>query len=230
MQRSATTIILSIYHFFLPLQNQPIMTKKHELLLALLCFIFFLLLYGVTSRSNIQVSDEASVFASSISLKSQNILVIDQLQWLEDTSNITLGQKGRDGHLYSKYFPGNIISASLIYYLAEAENDQPYIWVIPPNLNADMDGITLASSNTGARLALKANAIFGALAMMILFLLSNHYVNWKTSLVTVLLIGLCSDWWYQSRGFLSEVGAGAFLISALYFSIKDKPFSSRPLC
>ena len=202
------------------------MLREYKLIPVLLCFVFFLLFYGLTSRADLQVSDEVSAFASGIFLESRGNLVIDQLQWLEDTSNISLGETGRDGHLYSKYFPGNILSASIIYKLTKTENDQPYIWNVPPNLNAGMDGIALAASNTGARLALRANAIFGALAMTALFLLSNRYFTLKTSLATVLLVGICSDWWYQSRGFLSEVGAGAFLIASLYFAAGKKPYAS----
>ncbi len=75
-------------------------------------------------------------------------------------------------------------------------------------------------------MALKANAVFGALAMTALFLLLNLYFDWKISLITILLVGICSDWWYQSRGFFSEVGAGAFLISSLYFAALEQPYQS----
>jgi hypothetical protein len=37
------------------------------------------------------------------------------------------------------------------------------------------------------------------------------------------LFGLCTDWWYQSRGFFSELGAGAFLIAGIYFADDERP-------
>ncbi len=200
--------------------------NKSKFAPAVLCFLSFLFFYGLTSRADFQSSDEVAVFASGISLETQGNLAIDQLQWLAHTSNISLGETGRDGHLYAKYFPGNILSTSLIYHFMKKPNDQPFFWSVPKNLNPTIGNVELAPSNSGARLALKIDALFGALAMTALFLLLNRYFDWKTSLVTVLLTGICSDWWYQSRGFLSEVGAGAFLITCLYFSAAEQPYQS----
>jgi hypothetical protein len=56
--------------------------------------------------------------------------------------------------------------------------------------------------------------------------LVRRFYFWPTAITTVLLVGLCSDWWYQSRGLYSEVGAGAFLIASLYFAVSDKPYRS----
>jgi hypothetical protein len=209
---------------FLP--NTMTAFNKSKLIPGLLCFLSFLLFYGLTSRADFQSSDEVAVFASGISLETQGNLAIDQLQWLANTLNISLGEMGRDGHLYAKYFPGNILSTSLIYHFAKKPNDQPFFWNVPRNLNPTMGNIELAPSNSGARLALKINALFGALAMTALFLLLSRYFDWKTSLVTVLLTGVCSDWWYQSRGFLSELGAGTFLITSLYFASAEEPYQS----
>ena len=200
--------------------------NKSKLIPGLLCFISFLLFYGLTSRADFQSSDEVAVFASGLSLEMRGNLAIDQLQWLDNTLNLNIGEVGPDGHLYSKYFPGNILSTSIIYHFAKKPNDQPFFWSVPRNLNPTKGNIELAPSNRGARTALKVNALFGALAMTALFLLLNRYFDWKTSLVTVLLTGICSDWWYQSRGFLSEVGAGAFLITCLYFAAAEQPYQS----
>jgi hypothetical protein len=84
----------------------------------------------------------------------------------------------------------------------------------------------LASSNRGARSALELNAVFGALATTFLFLLLLRHFNWKTAIITVLLTGICTDWWYQSRGFLSEVGAGTLLMISLYFADCQNPHAS----
>lgn len=189
-----------------------------------LCFIVFLFIYGVTSRADLQLTDEVAVFTSAISLETQGALEIDKLQWLNDTINI--GTVGGDGHLYSKYFPGNVITAAIVYNLTKTQADQPYLWIAPKDINPEMGVLELAPSNTGARIALKINALFGALAMTALFLLLKQYFDWKTSITTVILVGLCTDWWYQSRGLLSEVGAGAFLITSLCFSAYQKPHHS----
>ncbi len=197
---------------------------NNRLVASALCFIVFLFIYGVTSRADLQLTDEVAVFTSAISLETQGALEIDKLQWLNDTINI--GKVGGDGHLYSKYFPGNVITAAIVYNLTKAQADQPYLWSVPKDINPEMGVLELAPSNTGARIALKINALFGALAMTALFLLLKQYFDWKTSITTVILVGLCTDWWYQSRGLLSEVGAGAFLITSLYFSAHQKPHHS----
>ncbi len=187
---------------------------NRRLLAGLLCFIVFLLFYGVTARAELQVSDEVAVFATSVSLATKGTLAIDELQWLQDTVNI--GQKGRGGHLYTKYFPGNVFGAAVIYRLLDRSNDQPYVW----NYKA------LAPSNSGARMALRLNAVLGALGMAGLFFLTSRYFGWPTAVTTVCLIGFCSDWWYQSRGFFSEIGAGAFLTLGVYFAATKRPFHS----
>src|SRR5205807_8731269 len=102
---------------------------------------------------------------------------------------------GPDGHLYTKYFPGNIFGVALIYKLTAQPNDQPYVWARE-----------LASSATGASWALRVNALWGAIGMTSLLFLLKRYFDWRTAIATVLLIGICSDWWYQSRGLFSEVG------------------------
>ena len=189
------------------------MTTRQYLVAGSICFVSLLLFYGITARGKLQASDEAAVFASGISLATHGHLAIDDLQWLQDHVNI--GERGPDGHLYTKYFPGNIFGVALIYKLTAQPNDQPYVWVRE-----------LASSATGASWALRVNALWGAIGMTSLLFLLKRYFDWRTAIATVLLIGICSDWWYQSRGLFSEVGAGAFLVTGLCLMAYDKPYAS----
>ena len=189
------------------------MTTRQYLVASSICFVSLLLFYGITARGKLQASDEAAVFASGVSLATHGHLAIDDLQWLQDHVNI--GERGPDGHLYTKYFPGNIFGVALIYKSTARPNDQPYVWARE-----------LASSATGASWALRVNALWGAIGMTSLLLLLKRYFDWRTAIATVLLIGICSDWWYQSRGLFSEVGAGAFLITGLCLMAYDKPYAS----
>ena len=189
------------------------MTTRQYLVAGSICFVSLLLFYGITARGKLQASDEAAVFASGVSLATHGHLAIDDLQWLQDHVNI--GERGPDGHLYTKYFPGNIFGVALIYKLTAQPNDQPYVWARE-----------LASSATGASWALRVNALWGAIGMTSLLFLLKRYFDWRTAIATVLLIGICSDWWYQSRGLFSEVGAGAFLITGLCLLAYDKPYAS----
>jgi hypothetical protein len=177
------------------------------------CFVALLLFYSVTGRGKLQTSDEAAVFATGVLLATRGHLAIDEFEWLQEGVNI--GQKGPDGHLYTKYFPGNVFSVALVYKLTARSNDQPYVWVTE-----------VAPSLTGARWALRINALWGALGMTALLLLVRRYFDWRTAIATVLLVGICSDWWYQSRGLFSEVGAGAFLIASLCLTVYEKPYGS----
>lgn len=189
------------------------MTTRQYLVAGSICFVSLLLFYGITARGKLQTSDEAAVFASGVSLATHGHLAIDDLQWLQDHVNI--GDRGPDGHLYTKYFPGNIFGVALIYKLTAQPNDQPYVWARE-----------LASSATGASWALRVNALWGAIGMTSLLFLLKRYFDWRTAIATVLLIGICSDWWYQSRGLFSEVGAGAFLVTGLCLMAYDKPYAS----
>ena len=189
------------------------MTTRQYLVAGSICFVSLLLFYGITARGKLQASDEAAVFASGVSLATHGHLAIDDLQWLQDHVNI--GERGPDGHLYTKYFPGNIFGVALIYKLTAQPNDQPYVWARE-----------LASSATGASWALRVNALWGAIGMTSLLFLLKRYFDWRTAIATVLLIGICSDWWYQSRGLFSEVGAGAFLVTGLCLMAYDKPYAS----
>ncbi len=92
---------------------------------SLVFFFFFLAVYGITSRGKLQASDEAAVFASGISLATRGHLAIDDFAWLQERVNI--GSTGPDGHLYTKYFPGNVFAVALVYKLTARSNDSPYI-------------------------------------------------------------------------------------------------------
>ena len=184
----------------------------------LVCFFIFLFIYGITSRANLQITDETAVFSSGVSLATKGSLHIDSLQWLQAEAN--LGHIGPDGHLYAKYFPGNILGVAFVYKLSQKANDVPYIWYgYEPNPQPHV----LAESNFGARLALRWNALLGSLGVAALYAILLRRFDWKTATVTALLFGLSTDWWYQSRGLFSEIGAGTFLILCLYFADAEKP-------
>ena len=187
---------------------------------TVICFCVFALIYGLTSRSDLQVCDEIATFGTGISLATKGSFDVDQLQWMR----LYPGKTGRDNHLYSRYFPGNSIATALLYLIAARKNDQPYAVYFWDGLNFEWK--TLAPSNTGARFALRLNAILGALGMAALFAILKKRYDIKTAFFSVLLIGLASDWWYQSRMFFSEIGAGAFLIAGLYFSLDKKPWQT----
>lgn len=189
------------------------MVNKTTVFVGLICFLFFLFFYGLTSRGNWQDSDEITVLSTGLSLATRGSLAIDELQKIQDTINI--GQIGRGNHLYGKYFPGNVLSIAIVYRLAERQNDQPYI--------IDKLYIKAAPSMIGAHWAMEINALYGAMAMTALLILLKRYFDWKTTIATILILGICSDWWYQSRGILSEIGAGAFLIASLCFADYKKP-------
>jgi hypothetical protein len=193
------------------------LSEKVKIILGVfLCFIFFLILYGVTSRADIQVTDEAATFSTGISLAVRGNLAIDDMRWLEDKYNI--GEVGNGNHLYSRYFPGNSLAVAFIYHLTAKKNDTPYLWG-----SVDWGFHEMADSQQGARLALRLNALLGAFGVTMLFLTLKKHYPWKTVIATVLLFGLCTDWWYESRGFFLEVGAGAFLLASIYFADNEKP-------
>jgi hypothetical protein len=70
------------------------------------------------------------------------------------------------------------------------------------------------------------NALLGALGVAALYAFLLRRFDWKTATLTVLLFGLCTDWWYQARGLFSEIGAGAFLILSLYLTETGIPLLS----
>lgn len=193
---------------------------------GLACFFVLLALYSITSRADLQLSDETAVFASAISLESKGDLSIDELQWLHDCRCLNFGKMGREGHLYSKYFPGNAVASAIIYRLTAKQPDIPYFWKTPPDLDPPVSFMKLAESNFGARSVLRLNALLGALGMTALFVLLLRYFDWRVSVFSLVLTALCSDWWYQSRGYLSEVGAGALLIACLCAAAYGRPFQS----
>lgn len=195
-------------------------SKNKFLKESIFCFVFFLFIYILTARAEIRISDEIAVFGVGISLATNQSLTIDDLSIVEEEINI--GQYGRDGHLYAKYTPGNMITTAFLYKVFAQKNDISYIidkglYKLP---------IQLGQSLIGAKIAMLGNAFFGALGMAALFLVLRHFFDLKTSILTVLLVGMSTDWWYQSRGYLSEVGAGSFMIVSLYFAITSSPYMS----
>ena len=191
------------------------MANKTIILVSSICFLFFFL-YGLTSRGNLQVSDEVTVFSTGLSLATRGSLAIDELQGLQKNNCLPFGQIGRGDHLYGKYFPGNVVSVAIAYKLFEQQNDPPHI----------INGYNYiaAPSLIGAQWAMGINAFYGAMAMIAMLILLKRYFAWKTTVATVLLLGICSDWWYQSRGLLSEIGAGTFLIISLCLAAYKKPY------
>ncbi|HEY6070089.1 MAG TPA: hypothetical protein VIU85_01865 [Chthoniobacterales bacterium] len=192
------------------------MSSRLNLVAGAVCFVSLFLLYGITSRGKLQASDEAAVFASGISLATTGHLNIDQLKPLQERVN--LGAEGPDGHLYTKYFPGNVFAVALVYKLTARENDQPYVWTTE-----------IAPSITGARWALCLNAFWGALAMTALLFLLRRFFDWPIAIATVIATGVCSDWLYQSRGLYSEVAAGALVTLSLFFLTSARVYSSSAL-
>ena len=192
------------------------MSSRLNLVAGAVCFFSLLLLYGITSRGKLQASDEAAVFASGISLATTGHLNIDRLKPLQEKVN--LGSEGPDGHLYTKYFPGNVFAVALVYKLTARADDQPYLWTTE-----------IAPSITGARWALRLNAFWGALGMTALLFLLRRFFNWPIAIATVIAIGLCSDWWYQARGLYSEVAAGALVTWSLLLATMARVYSSSVL-
>lgn len=87
----------------------------------------------------------------------------------------------------------------------------------------------LISPQLGGLLALYLNAFLGAIGILCLLIFSDRYFSLKTSLVVVFLIGLCSIWWYQSRGFGLETGGGTFLLMSLLLADLGKAGGSALL-
>lgn len=189
--------------------------QAHKHLSTLIVFLFFLSVYGFTSRADVQVSDEIAVFASGINLATTGNIDIESLRWLQSHEN--LGKDGRNEKLFAKYFIGNVLGTATIYKLTSRQGDVPYI------IFYDSNDYTLANSNQGARFALRLNAILGALGVSALFATILIRSNWKNAVIAAAIFGLCTDWWYQSRGLFSEIGAGTFLILSLYYSEKKSP-------
>lgn len=163
----------------------------------------FLFVYILTARGQIQNSDEATMFSSLSNLMEKGTLAIDELEELNQQIDYRVGFLGTDGHLYSKYSPGNLIAGSLLYWLGMQ---------FQPGL--------------GAVLSLYLNPFLGAIAMVILFKFLTNYYGLETALIVTLMIGFCTDWWYQARGFGLETGGGALLLASLYLSDRGKPASS----
>lgn len=193
------------------------LTTRGRGLLAASCFLFFVAIYGLTSHDEASASDEIAAFGTGISLAEHHNLIIDQLQSVHKIT--PLGVYGRGDHLYSKYFPGTAITTAILYSITARTNDVPY-----RTPNSTYNHVRLADSQVGARMALAVNAVLGAFGMAMLFLLLESLYDLPVAIVTTLLIGLTTDWWYESQLFYLEVGAGALLIGALMSAREGKPW------
>lgn len=194
---------------------------KNSSIAVILCFFVFLIIYGITSRADLQLSDEFAVFASGVSLATRGSLDIDEVMFVHERDSV--GQIGADGHLYSKYFPGNVLGTALIYRLTQKALDEPYI-SLAHNLTPDPH--IMAPSERGARWALRLNAFLGAIGAAALYAILLRRFSFKAATITVLLFGLCTQWWYESRGLFSEVGAGTLMILAVNFADTGSPLWS----
>lgn len=198
-------------------QSQPLTLSKirvSDLVSALLVIGLFLGVYVPTARGRVQVSDEVAVLASAVNLATTGTLAVNNLAWLEPLVPNTI-HVGRGGDLYTKYFPGNMLLAAGLYRLAAVSPDQEYWWNAWP-----------APSRRGVRVALLVNPFLGALTLGVLWLVLAHLYDRRVAWLTVLAMGLGSDWWYQSRGFFSEVGAGALLLLAVWGGETRRPWLS----
>ena len=65
--------------------------------------------------------------------------------------------------------------------------------------------------------------------MTALLLLVRRFFDWRIAIATVLAIGVCSDWWYQSRGLYSEVAAGALVTWSSLFAATERVYKSSAL-
>lgn len=186
--------------------------------LGALAFLFlFTFIYGFTSHADAVASDEIAVLHTSVVLVTKGSLQIDDLMKIQKITNI--GERGIGDHLYSKYFPGNVLGAGLLYRLAAKSDDTPYV-----SGNPTYGFVELAPSETGARVALRLNALLGAMGLAFMFLLFRNHFQVETAIIVVLLIGLTTDWWQESRMFFSEIGAGAFLAAGYYFADQRRPY------
>ncbi len=186
-------------------------------LLPLICFLFFVLLYGLTTHADATASDEIAAFRTGVVLALHHNLIIDDIKSVQKITPI--GAYGRGDHLYAKYFPGTAFSTAILYSLGARQNDVPYF---APN--PTYNHVQLADSQTGAHIALAVNALLGALGLTMLVLLLDSLVGAPAAIITALFVGLTTDWWYESQLFYLEIGAGAFIIAGLYFAYKGRPW------
>jgi hypothetical protein len=186
---------------------------------AAVCFCFFLCIYGFTSHAEASASDEIAAFRTGVVLATRHSLAIDDIKSVQKVTFI--GTWGRGDHLYSRYFPGTVLTTAFLYSIAAKPDDAPYF---APN--PTYGHVLLADSARGARVALMVNAVLGAAGMTMLFLMLASLFGMRTAVITTLIMGLGTDWWYESQLFYLEIGAGAFLIASLYFAHMERPYLS----
>ncbi len=158
-------------------------------------FLFFLLLYFITARGKPQNVDEVAMYSTLINFMNTKSLAIDELDELNQGIDQRIAFPGREGHLYSKYSPGNILIAILLYWGGE-----------------------LVMEGLGSVTSLYINVFLGSVTLLLIYKFLRRYFDNNTCLLTVIFVGLCSTWWYQSRGFGLEIGGGLFLFTSFYLA------------
>lgn len=156
-------------------------------------FLFFLLFFIITARGIYRGVDETTTVTTIQNLFHRNTLAIDELKPIQD--KIIIGAYAQNGHLYSKYPLGNLLFGLPFYTIGEV--------------------LVKGGGNLTVTLL---NPLMSAACMLLLFIYLQSQFPDRTALVSTLLLGICSDWWFGSRGFGSETGAGTFLLASFIAS------------
>jgi len=172
----------------------------HSHFLPRYLFIFFLLFYLFTARGVYRGVDETVMFTTIQNVFNRGSFFIDELKPLQE--QVVIGAYAPDGHLYSKYPLGNLLFGLPLFALGE-----------------------ILTKGLGSVTVTLLNPLLSAIGMLLLFTYLGSLFSVRTALVSVLLIGVCSDWWTASRGFGSEIGAGVFLLASLIAS--DQGYTGR---
>lgn len=73
-------------------------------------------MYVISATGQVQGVDELTMFASLMKLMEKNTLAIDELSELNENIDFRIGFYGKDGHLYSKYSPGNVVFGGVLFF------------------------------------------------------------------------------------------------------------------
>ena len=171
--------------------------------LPLSILILFLFIYILTGRGKTQNVDEVAMFATFTNLMEKHTLSINKLVELNEEIDQRIGFFGPDGNLYSKYAPGNLIFAAGFYRIG-----------------------AFLSPDLGLLMALYLNPFLGAITIAMLFVFLRRHFRTRTAIVVAVLVGLCTDWWYQTRGFSLETGGGMFLLASLLLADSENDLGS----
>jgi hypothetical protein len=169
----------------------------------LFILLIFLFIYVLTGRGRFQNVDELAMLATLTNFMEHRSLAINELSELNEEIDMRIGFMGPDGNLYSKYAPGNIIFAAGFYQLGA---------ILSPEL--------------GTLMALYLNPFLGAISLVLLYIYLSRHFKTRTAIVIVVLTGLCTDWWFQARGFGLETGAGMLLLGSLLLADSENDIGS----